>query len=132
MTSSGEIRVVAAEIQRDGTYLLTQRRLDARLGGLWEFPGGRVREGETDAAALQRCLVDRLGVAANIASEPQMEVFHAYEGYCVRLITYSVELVEEPRAVRVAAVRWLAPHEMAELEFPGADQQSVDALLEDD
>ena len=48
------IRVVAAVIQDDGKYLITQRRENASLPLLWEFPGGRVEPGETDAAALQR------------------------------------------------------------------------------
>ena len=46
------VRVVAAMIERDGRYLLTQRRSTAVLPLLWEFPGGRVERGETDAAAL--------------------------------------------------------------------------------
>jgi 8-oxo-dGTP diphosphatase len=48
------IRVVAAVIERDGCYLITQRRPNAVLPLLWEFPGGKVEEGETDAAALRR------------------------------------------------------------------------------
>ena len=44
------IRVVAAVIERDGRYLITQRRPAAVLPPLWEFPGGRVEEAETDAA----------------------------------------------------------------------------------
>ena len=46
------IRVVASVIEQDGRYLITQRRPTAVLPMLWEFPGGRVEESETDAAAL--------------------------------------------------------------------------------
>ena len=48
------IRVVGAMIEKDGRYLITQRSPTASLPLLWEFPGGRVEEGETDEAALAR------------------------------------------------------------------------------
>ena len=54
MDEKPHVRVVAAEIQRDGLYLITQRRESAVLPLLWEFPGGRVEEGEADAEALRR------------------------------------------------------------------------------
>jgi len=54
MESLRTIRVVAAVIEREGRYLITQRRPTAVLPLLWEFPGGRVEESETDAAALKR------------------------------------------------------------------------------
>ena len=55
------MRVVSAEIQREGTYLLTQRQSHAVLPDLWEFPGGRVADGEDDRQALTRALQSRLG-----------------------------------------------------------------------
>ena len=54
------IRVVSAEIAVEGRYLITQRSAHAVLPGLWEFPGGRVREGESDAQALVRAVSGRL------------------------------------------------------------------------
>ena len=55
------IRVVAAEIERDGSFLITQRRAEASMPLLWEFPGGRVSESETDEQALARNIDARLG-----------------------------------------------------------------------
>jgi mutator protein MutT len=62
MESVRTIRVVAAVIEREVRYLITQRRPTAVLPLLWEFPGGRVEAGETDAAALKREVKHRLGV----------------------------------------------------------------------
>ncbi len=56
------IRVVAAIIERDGRYLITQRRSNAMLPLLWEFPGGKVEACETDAEALVREINERLAV----------------------------------------------------------------------
>ena len=49
MATAPHLRVVAAVIAREDRYLITQRRPQAVLAGLWEFPGGKVEEGETDA-----------------------------------------------------------------------------------
>ena len=62
------IRVVAAVIERDGRYLITQRRPTAVLPLLWEFPGGRVEAGETDTHALKREVLHRLGARSRAAS----------------------------------------------------------------
>jgi 8-oxo-dGTP diphosphatase len=56
-----KIRVVGAMIEREGTYLITQRPPRASLPLLWEFPGGRVESGETDEEALARELRERWG-----------------------------------------------------------------------
>ena len=52
MVGVRHVRVVAAVIAREDRYLITQRRPTAVLPGLWEFPGGKVEEGETDLLAL--------------------------------------------------------------------------------
>jgi 8-oxo-dGTP diphosphatase len=59
MTTRRRVRVVSAEIQRGGCWLLAQRAAHAELPLLWEFPGGRVRRGETDVMALSRALRER-------------------------------------------------------------------------
>jgi len=56
------IRVLASVIQRDNRLLVFRRPLDKRHGGLWEFPGGKVREGESDLDAARRELREELGV----------------------------------------------------------------------
>ncbi len=124
------IRVVAAEIERAGLFLITQRRAEAELAGLWEFPGGRVRDGESDVDALRRCLRERLGVAVQVGHQV-LVVSHAYDGYKLDLVVYRCGLTEEPTAVRVADLRWVAPDDFSKYSFPKADQQSVEALLRD-
>lgn len=128
MSERARVRVVSAEIQREGAYLLTQRQPKAVLPDLWEFPGGRVRDQESDADALVRSLQARLGCTVRVGVQV-MEVTHAYEGYDLTLAVYRCDLDAEPRAIAVQAVRWVEPEGFADLTFPGADQKSVDALL---
>lgn len=130
MRPTGRIRVVSAEIERNGHYLLTQRRVDASLPLLWEFPGGRVREGESDEETLVRCLKDRTGLDVRVGRQT-MEVVHEYEGYGLILAVYrcSAHPDQEPEALSVADIAWVQPSDFGDYPFPGADQQSVDQLM---
>jgi len=126
----GTVRVVSAEIQRDGAYLITQRSAKAILPLLWEFPGGRVREGESDAEALGRAIKHRLGVEVDVR-ERVLEVRHDYPDYTVVLAVYHCELLGgAPAPQAVNAIAWVLPEAFGDYPFPGADQKTVEALLE--
>jgi 8-oxo-dGTP diphosphatase len=123
------IRVVAAVVERDGKYLITQRRGTAVLPLLWEFPGGRVEAGETDQTALKRELLHRLGVQIDVGKLISF-VSHPYEHYVVDLFLYECTLVTEdlePRAVN--AYKWAASSEFDQYPFTPADEASMNKLL---
>ena len=102
------IRVVAAVLERDGKYLITQRRSSAVLPLMWEFPGGRVEAGETDQEALKRELLHRLGVGIEVGKLISF-VSHPYEHYVVDLFLYECTLVTEALESRaVHAFKWVA------------------------
>jgi 8-oxo-dGTP diphosphatase len=124
------IRVVAAEVERDGAFLITQRRPEADLPLLWEFPGGRVREGESDAEALRRCIGDRVSVQVQVGHRV-LHVTHAYEGYTLDMVVYRCGVVGDPVPAKVHDLRWVRPEQFGDFRFPGADQQTVDKLLRD-
>jgi 8-oxo-dGTP diphosphatase len=124
------IRLVAAVIERNGSYLITQRRATAVLPGLWEFPGGRVEESETDEDALRRELRERLGIEAEVKNRMAYRVHH-YDGYSVDLNLFQAAIPpgQEPQALRVAEVRWVPSKEFEQYPFPAADQATTDLLL---
>jgi 8-oxo-dGTP diphosphatase len=124
------IRVVAAVIEQQGRFLITQRRSTAVLAGLWEFPSGKVETGETDEAALRRELQERVGVDVSVAGSTAHRT-HRYDGYVVDLVLYRASIApsQEPRPIRVADVRWVAPQELENYAFPPADQATTDLLL---
>ncbi|HJL43852.1 MAG TPA: (deoxy)nucleoside triphosphate pyrophosphohydrolase [Myxococcales bacterium LLY-WYZ-16_1] len=133
MTKS-KIRVVAAQIERNGRYLITQRKPTSSLPLLWEFPGGRVEEGETDEEALARELREEMAIEVRV-EEPSVAVTHEYNAYVIDFRVYRCRLLTPPediRALGVHDVRWVHPTELDDYEFPGADQQTVDALLAED
>ena len=128
MQQQPRIRVVTAEIEQKGAFLITQRRAEAALPLLWEFPGGRVHEGESDTDALKRCLQDRLGVGT-VISHKVLEVSQEYSSYRLDMIVYRCGLTGEPQPVRVKDIAWVHPGEFDLYEFPKADQQTIELLL---
>ena len=122
------IRVVVARIERGGRYLITQRMPHAVLPLLWEFPGGRVEAGERDEDALVRELDENLGIHAEIQGQ-SMVVTHEYEKYHLDMVVFHATTKTNPEAIKVNAIAWVDPSDFGNYDFPGADQQTVDALL---
>jgi len=123
------IRVVAAVVDRDGRYLITQRRDSAVLPGLWEFPGGRVEERESDAEALAREMIERLGAQVEVG-ELISFVTHPYERYTVDLYLYECRLLSDGLECRaVKDYRWVTSDEFDRYSFTPADEASMNQLL---
>lgn len=123
------IRVVAAEIERDGRFLITQRRPTAVLPLLWEFPSGRVEPGESDEQALLREIRERVEADVRVG-KLSMFIKHEYEDYSLDFCVYRCELVSESLTKgRVHDFRWVTPAEMDGYEFPPADARTIKALL---
>jgi A/G-specific adenine glycosylase len=116
--------VTAAVIQRDGQVLIAQRPSNGLLGGLWEFPGGKVEPGEDLAACLQREIKEELEAEIRVG-EPFGEYRHAYTHFRVTLHAYLCQLFEgrPPRAVQVQDLRWVKPEELADYPMGKIDRQ---------
>jgi 8-oxo-dGTP diphosphatase len=123
------IRVVAALVEREGRYLITQRRETAVLPLLWDFPGGRVEENESDEAALAREVDERLGATVEVGQLISF-VNHPYEKYAVDLYLYECTLLSDQfhcRAVKEYA--WVTSKEMESYSFTPVDEASMSKLL---
>src|SRR5215468_766194 len=122
---SPTVRVVAAVIERDGRYLITQRRPTAVLPLMWEFPGGRVEDGETDAHALKREVRHRLGAEIEVGKLISF-VSHPYEHYVVDLFLYECQLTASSlEAKNVNAYKWVTSAEFDQYPFTPADEASM-------
>lgn len=129
--NSGLLLVVAAAlVDPNGCVLVQQRPLGKPMAGLWEFPGGKVEEGELPEAALARELAEELGIT--VASDALVPIAFASEGLGGRhllLLLYVARAWEgeaEPR--HASALRWARPVEMRAMAMPPADVPLVDAL----
>jgi 8-oxo-dGTP diphosphatase len=129
MTEPRTIRVVAAVLEQEGKYLITQRRTTAVLPLMWEFPGGRVERGETDAQALKREFLHRLGADIDVGKLISF-VSHPYEHYVVDLFLYECTLLgERLESHAVNAFRWVPSADFDQYAFTPADEASMNKLL---
>ena len=129
MSQARTIRVVAAILERDGHYLITQRRSTAVLPLMWEFPGGRVEEGEMDAHALKREVRHRLGAEIDVGKLISF-VSHPYEHYVVDLFLYECTLISAAlEAKNVNAFKWVTSAAFDQYPFTPADEASMNKLL---
>jgi len=123
------IDVVAGVIRgADGRVLITQRMADDTLGGYWEFPGGKVDEGEELKAALLRELREEIGVETEIGAQIH-SIVHAYPDRDVRLFFFDVRILSgEPQKLEVADLRWVTLDELMNYQFPEADLPLLNQL----
>ena len=99
------------------------------LAGLWEFPGGRVEEGETDAQALTREVLERVGIEVEVGACIGRRT-HDYDGYSVDLALY--QTTPRRRRAHGGSRRGLPLGDVGrvrEYQFPAADQATMDLLL---
>ena len=127
------IRVVGAMLEKDGgRYLITQRPPSASLPLLWEFPGGRVQEGETDEEALARELKEEMDIDVEVL-EQAMHTHHEYPHYDIDFWVFRCRLRSPESAIkhlRVHDHRWVALSEMSQYKFPDADARTLEKLLD--
>jgi mutator protein MutT len=122
-----EIEVSAAVLRRDGRLLITRRPAGGHLAGLWEFPGGKRKEGESHEECLRRELREELGVEVSVGALLR-EVRHAYPEKTVRIRFFECRLPGgDPEPIGCPELRWVLPAELSSFEFPPADAR----LLED-
>ena len=111
-------------------HLIAKRKADDMLGGLWEFPGGRVEEGETHEEALVRELREELAIDVEVIA-PFVQIDHAYTHFRITLYTYHCRHDGgDPRAIDCADWAWIRPDELDAYAFPTADRKILDALRE--
>ena len=126
-----EITVVAAVIHdADGRVLLTRRPDDRHMGGLWEFPGGKVDAGESPAQALARELVEELDLAVEVG-EPITFAVHEEPALRILLLFYAATIVSgTPRSLDGQQLAWVAVGDLDRYPTPPADAQLVARLIE--
>lgn len=127
-TRNKVVEVAAGLIFRDGKLLITQRRADSHLGGLWEFPGGKREPGETFEQCLRRELMEELGCEVAVG-ELVESITHDYPEKSVRLEFYHCRwLAIEPRPIDCADCCWVTREQLGDFEFPAADARLLEKL----
>lgn len=120
--------VTAAVIQDNGSVLIAQRPQDGLLGGLWEFPGGKLKAGEELPGGLRREIHEELGI--EIAVGNSLGVYrHAYTHFRVTLHAFQCSLVRgKPRALEHSQIRWIRLQDLADFPMGKLDRQIANRL----
>lgn len=133
---TGERRVVlvaaVALVDADGRVLIARRPEGKSMAGLWEFPGGKVHDGETPERALVRELKEELGIDV---TESCLGAFtfasHAYPDFHLLMPLYLCRKWKGTAAPHHhSALKWVRPDKLADYEMPPADKPLV-AMLRD-
>ena len=123
-----EISVVGAVIVQEDRILCAQRGFTGALPGMWEFPGGKVEQGEAPRDALVREIDEELECEVVVGAEVTTTI-HEYDFGVVTLTTFLCELVGgTPRLTLHVEFRWLNTSELDALEWAPADIPAVDLL----
>ena len=127
--ASRVVRVVAAALYDErGRVLIADRPAGKHMAGRWEFPGGKVGEGETLADALARELNEELGITVSSA-QPLMDLTHDYTDRRVELHMWLVKDYRgEPQSLDGQQLKWVEPARLFDEDILEADRPFIEAL----
>jgi 8-oxo-dGTP diphosphatase len=123
------VRVVAAALyDAERRVLIAERPAGKHMAGRWEFPGGKVTTGETDAQALARELAEELGIRV-LGARFMLALTHEYEDVSVELSLWIIERFSgEPRGLDGQRLKWVHPRELDAEDILEADKPFIEAL----
>lgn len=120
---------VGVVLDEAGRVLITRRASNSHQGGLWEFPGGKVEEGEPLLEALARELEEELGIEIG-RSSPLLEIRHDYGDKLVLLDVHVVwEFGGVARGLEDQPLQWIVPAQLKQYDFPAANEPIIAALI---
>ena len=123
------INVVAAVIHNDQNEILCALRSSVMaLPNLWEFPGGKIEEGESHEIALVREIQEELGVHIKVGDKVE-DTYYEYDTFTIQLTSYLARITAgDLKASEHAELRWLTINDLDELNWAPADIPAVEEL----
>ncbi|SDZ89627.1 8-oxo-dGTP diphosphatase [Desulfuromusa kysingii] len=124
------VHVCAAVIRHQQKILLTLRPEDKKLGGFWEFPGGKIEAGESPQYALQRELREELDIEVTVGALLET-VYHSYAWGDVKILAYLCSWKSGViKHLEVSDHSWVAPENLLDYDILVADQPIIRKLQE--
>jgi A/G-specific adenine glycosylase len=123
-----DVTAAVIRARRGGRVLIAQRPMSGMLGGLWEFPGGKRKRGESLEECLRREILEELGISIEVEKQVA-QVEHTYTHFRMTLYAFECRHVRgKPRAIEVADWRWVRLTELDEFAFAVTDRKIIQAL----
>ncbi|QQR55043.1 A/G-specific adenine glycosylase [Candidatus Peregrinibacteria bacterium] len=127
--SKVKIQVAIAILEKEGKVFVQKRHEKGLMGGLWEFPGGKVEPGESIEEALRREVLEETGLSLG-PLRFLMNLQHAYTRYQVDLHCYLAEpLGDQVRLTAASEWRFVPPQELKDMAFPAANVKLIERYL---
>lgn len=122
-------RIGVAVIRNDRQeILIDRRRNEGLMGGMWEFPGGKIEAGETVEACIKREVLEELGIAIEVGKH-LITIDHTYTHFHLTLIAHHCRyLAGEPQPIECQEIRWVSLQEIDQFTFPNANKKIIAAL----
>jgi 8-oxo-dGTP diphosphatase len=122
-------RIGAAIIwNQSGQVLIDKRKAGGAMGGLWEFPGGKIEPGETVAECIIREIREELAIEITVG-EHLISIEHIYATFQITLIAHHCQHISgTPQPIESDEIRWVNVGDLAGYQFPAANLAIIEAL----
>jgi mutator protein MutT len=108
--------------------LIDKRKVGGAMGGLWEFPGGKIEAGETVAECIAREIREELGIEITVG-EHLISIEHTYPTFHINLIVHNCQYIGgTPQPIESDEIRWVEVSELCQYEFPEANVAIINAI----
>jgi 8-oxo-dGTP diphosphatase len=121
---------VAVIWNRAGQILLDRRKIGGTMGGLWEFPGGKIEPGETVEQCIVREIQEELAIEITVG-EHLISINYTYPTFHLTLFVYHCQHISGvPQPIESEEIRWVNISDLDNYEFPAANQAIIQALAD--
>ena len=113
-----------------GQILIDKRKAGGALGGLWEFPGGKIEAGETVAECIVREIQEELAIEITVGKH-LLTIEHTYQTFQITLIVHHCQYISgTPQPIESDEIRWVEVNDLTNYEFPAANTAIIRAIEE--
>ena len=119
---------VAVIWNQSGQILIDKRKLEGTMGGLWEFPGGKIEAGETVVDCIVREIREELAIEITVG-EHLMSIEHTYPTFQITLIVHHCQYIGGiPQPIASDEIRWVNISDLVNYQFPAANMAIINAI----
>ena len=119
---------VAVINNKQGKILIDRRKEKGEMGGLWEFPGGKIEVGETIEECIKREIKEELDIEIRVGDR-LTTITHSYKAFKVTLYVHNCQhLSGQPQPLECEEIRWVEAAQMNQYQFPAANTQIIHLL----
>ncbi|HHP7230966.1 MAG TPA: 8-oxo-dGTP diphosphatase MutT [Xenococcaceae cyanobacterium] len=130
MLSASPHKIIGVGVIRNhrAEILIDRRRQSGEMGGLWEFPGGKIEPNETVEECIRREIKEELGIEVAVGDR-LVTIDHNYTTFNLTLFVHHCQYLSgEPQTIECDEVRWVTLEEIEQYTFPQANTKIIDML----